>query len=149
MIIDSDIKLFTFTPSEPQDLASLQNISNVQKIIFINSDDVFLQYKDGIPALLQGISTLETGKGYCIISKPNTVPYELYPSTDDTPDSVTLDQLYQIATYCGNTFDLLNNTIIPDTDGGTINITSQPTNLTSSVEVGGMTTLFNITAELV
>lgn len=108
MNITKSTQLFTYTPQDSVALSDLPNIGNVSKIISINSNNVFLQYTPGSPSFLQGFLNLDAGVGYCIISNDGVVPYELYESTDDTPDSVTLNQLYQIGTYCDTSFDLFN-----------------------------------------
>ena len=134
MNVTKSTHLFTYTPQDPVVLNDLTNINNVSKIISINSDNVFLQYTPGNPDFLQGFLNLEGGTGYCVISNDGVIPYELYASTDDTPDSVTISQLYQIATYCGVEFNLLG-----------ITITSQPSN----AELSGDTASFSVEATVV
>ena len=111
MIITKPVQLFTYNPSPNIDIANLTNLNNIATIIAIDSNNVFLSYAEGVPEFLQGFTTLESGKGYCLISKADvSFPYEIYTSTDDIPESVTISQEYQIATYCGVEFNLLDGT---------------------------------------
>jgi hypothetical protein len=134
MNITKALELFTYTPTEALEISTSTSIDNINYIISINENNVFLRYTPGAPEFLQGFTSLESGKGYCLSSKTNAIPYEFYASTDDVPDSVTLNQLYQIATYCGTGFNLLG-----------ITITSQPSN----AELSGDTASFSVEATVV
>jgi len=134
MNITKALELFTYTPTEALEISTSTSIDNINYIISINENNIFLRYTPGAPEFLQGFTSLESGKGYCLSSKPDAIPYEFYASTDDIPDSVTLNQLYQIATYCGTGFNLLG-----------ITITSQPSN----AELSGDTASFSVEATVV
>jgi len=101
-------QLITYNESSDSLINSLAGYANVDKIITFLSNGQSSIWRSG--AGLNGFYSLVSAEGYLIISKSSvTLPYELYPSDDDIPDSVIIDQKFQIATYCGPDFDLVNN----------------------------------------
>lgn len=135
MNINTPLQLFTYTVDNPVEIKDLSSIANVSKVIGIDENGGFQFYIDGLPDFLQGLTSLSNNQGYAIISKAEaSFPYELYVSTDDIPESVTITKLAQIATYCGTGFNLVG-----------ITITSQPSNS----ELSGDTAAFSVEATVV
>jgi len=135
MNINTPLQLFTYTVDNPVEIKDLSSIANVSKVIGIDENGGFQFYIDGLPDFLQGLTSLSNNQGYAIISKAEaSFPYELYVSTDDIPESVTITKLAQIATYCGTGFNLVG-----------ITITSQPSN----AELSGDTASFSVEATVV
>ena len=108
MQITQRYQLLTYNETSNSLITSLDGYSNVEKIVtFLSNGQTSTWGSDGG---IQPFSELVSADGYLVISKNSaTLPYELYPSNDDIPDSVIIDQEYQIATYCGPDFDLINN----------------------------------------
>jgi hypothetical protein len=135
MNINTPLQLFTYTVDNSVAIKDLSSIANISKVIGIDENGGFQFYIDGLPDFLQGLTSLENNEGYAIISKPAaSFPYELYASTDNIPESVTIAKLAQIATYCGTGFNLVG-----------ITITSQPSN----AELSGDTASFSVEATVV
>jgi len=135
MNINTPLQLFTYTVDNSVAIKDLSSIANISKVIGIDENGGFQFYIDGLPDFLQGLTSLENNEGYAIISKPAaSFPYELYASTDNIPESVTIAKLAQIATYCGTGFNLVG-----------ITITSQPSN----DELSGDTASFSVEATVV
>ena len=109
MNITKKLQLFTYTPNEPVLVSALSDVNSISYILSVDSNGVVIRYTDGIPNFLQQITQLNTNQGYMLSSKSDaTLPYEIYASTDDVPESVTINQTLQIGTYCCNSYDLLN-----------------------------------------
>jgi len=135
MNISKKIQFFTYTPTETVLISELPNVDDISSIMAVDENNVPIKYVDGVVDWLQTLKYLKTNSGYMIKSKLSaTLPYELYPSIDDIPESVTISQRLQIATYCGTGFNLLG-----------ITITSQPSN----DELSGDTASFSVEATVV
>ena len=135
MNITKKLQLFTYTPNEPVLVSALSDVNSISYILSVDSNGVVIRYTDGIPNFLQQITQLNTNQGYMLSSKSDaTLPYEIYASTDDVPESVTINQTLQIGTYCCNSYDLLNPESNVDNCGPppSITITQQPADATAT-----------------
>jgi len=133
MNVTQKIQFFTYNENVSINIDDLAGISNTE-IISIFDDDTFLSWVNGLPEGLQNITELIPQSGYFIASKDVDLPYELYPSEDDIPSSVTISLPNQFATYCGSDFSLVG-----------ITITSQP----SDFHLSGTTASFSVEASVV
>lgn len=109
MNVNKKLDFFTYTPTDPVLISELSNVSYISSIMTVDDNNVPIRYTAGLADWLQQITQLEANQGYMIASTSSAVfPYEIYTSTDDVPESVTLNQTLQIGTYCDTSFDLLN-----------------------------------------
>tara|TARA_Y100000385_G_scaffold251545_1_gene274354 strand:+ start:29057 stop:36550 length:7494 start_codon:yes stop_codon:yes gene_type:complete len=101
-------QLLTYNESVDIQISSLQNLSNIDSIFNFDINGNLKTFVNG--NTFQGISELEVGEGYYVLSTDDaTFPYTIYPTSEsDIPDSVTVDRRTQILTYCGPDFDLIN-----------------------------------------
>lgn len=109
MNVNKKLDFFTYTPTEPVLISALSNVSYISSIMTVDDNNVPIRYTAGLADWLQQITQLEANQGYMIASTSSaTFPYEIYTSTDDVPESVTINQTLQIGTYCCNSYDLLD-----------------------------------------
>ena len=108
MQITQKKQLLTYNEAVDIQITSLQNLSNIDSIFNFDINGDLKTFVNG--NTFQGISELEAGEGYYVLSTDDaTLPYTIYPTSEsDIPDSVTVDRRTQILTYCGPDFDLIN-----------------------------------------
>lgn len=102
--INTRYKIFKYLTAN-KNIQSLSNIDKLQNIWRVgvngNSFDPW-QYD----SLLNAFDLLESYKGYYLISKPNSIPYNLYLENDYEICSEIINKRYRIALYRGPTIPI-------------------------------------------